>query len=440
MDTIQSLYQSIRNGSTTPSLILEKYLERIKRIDPLISAWEYLDPKQARIDAQIAEKELNSGLDRGKLHGIPFGIKDIIDVNDWPTKAGCMSWNRSFARKDATIINRLRKAGVILVGKTVTTAYASFDPPSTRNPWDLNRTPGGSSSGSAASVACGMIPAALGTQTGGSITRPASYCGVASIKPTFGWISLDGVLPLAHSMDHMGMMAKTVEDLEIIWKEIHTPSRNTQDSEAKPAIAVLKSFFWKKASSEIKLMMEETVSKLEKSGAKISYLELPDSFENTIKDHRIIMAYEAFKIHEYWFRRRPEDYPSKITSLIREGSSIDLDDYNSCKERQIYWNDYLEKKMIGFNCFLVPATTSVAPTAETTGDPAFNSPWSFIGLPALSLPCQLSQSGLPLSIQLISQANSEAELFLLGKWCEKQINYLYRWPDGINKIISSDYF
>lgn len=440
MDTIQSLYQSIRNGSTTPSFILEKYLERIKRIDPLINAWEYLDPKQARTDAQIAEKELASGLDRGKLHGIPFGIKDIIDVNDWPTKAGCMSWNRSFARKDATIINRLRKAGAILVGKTVTTAYASFDPPPTRNPWNLNMTPGGSSSGSAASVACGMIPAALGTQTGGSITRPASYCGVTAIKPTFGWIPLDGVLPLAPSMDHMGMMAKTVEDLEIIWEELHTPSRNKLDAPKVPSIAVLKSFFWNKASAEIKLMIEETVCKLENAGAKISYIELPDSFEKIINDHRAIMAYEAFKIHEYWIERRPEDYPTKITSLIHEGSSVDIDDYTSCKERQIYWNAYLEKKLHGFHCFLVSATTSAAPTADSTGDPAFNSPWSFTGLPALSFPCKLSQSGLPLSIQIVSQENSESELFLMGKWCEKQINYLYRFPDGINKIISDEYF
>ncbi|RLS85279.1 MAG: amidase, partial [Planctomycetota bacterium] len=197
MDSIQTLYQSIKQGSTTPLNLLDKYLDRIKQIDPIINAWEFLDPQQARSDAIIATKEIASGLHRGKLHGIPFGVKDIIDVNDWPTRAGCMSWTRSLARQDAAIITKLRKAGAILVGKTVTTAYASFDPPPTRNPWNLQKTPGGSSSGSAAAVASGMIPAALGTQTGGSITRPASYCGVAAIKPTFGWISFQGVLPFA---------------------------------------------------------------------------------------------------------------------------------------------------------------------------------------------------------------------------------------------------
>ena len=435
MDSIQSLYQSIREGSTTPITLLDKYLERIKQIDPIINAWEFLDPQQAKIDAIIATKELESGLYRGKLHGIPFGIKDIIDVNDWPTRAGCMSWARSFARQDAAIITKLRKAGAILVGKTVTTAYASFDPPPTRNPWNLQKTPGGSSSGSAAAVACGMIPATLGTQTGGSITRPASYCGVAAIKPTYGWMPLEGVLPLAQSMDHMGMLAPKIEDLEIIWEEI-TQTRNTKPKITKPPrIAVLKSFFWDNASEEIRQMLDETIKKLEKAGAQIAFLDLPETFAESIKEHRTIMSFEAFKIHEYWISRRPEDYPPKITSLITEGSKIKPDYYNACKTKQKVWKNFFEINLKQNDCYLVPATTTEAPGIETTGDPAFNSPWSFTGLPALSMPCQLSQSGLPLAIQLISQSNTELKLFQLGKWCEKEINYSYRCPDGLTKII-----
>jgi aspartyl-tRNA(Asn)/glutamyl-tRNA(Gln) amidotransferase subunit A len=435
MDSIQSLYQSIREGSTTPISVLDKYLERIKLIDPIINAWEFLDPQQSKADAINATKEIASGLNRGKLHGIPFGVKDIIDVNDWPTRAGCMSWARSFARQDATIITRLRKAGAILVGKTVTTAYASFDPPPTRNPWNLQKTPGGSSSGSAAAVASGMIPAALGTQTGGSITRPASYCGVAAIKPTFGWVPLDGVLPLAQSMDHMGMLAPTIEDLEIIWEELTQPKNIKLDTSKAPSIAVLKSFFWDNASEEIRQMLDETIKKLQRAGAQITLIELPETFAKSIAEHRAIMSYEAFKIHEYWISRRPEDYPPKITSLIKEGSLVKPEYYISCKNQQKYWKDYFEINLKQHDCFMVPATTTEAPSNETTGDPAFNSPWSFTGLPALSMPCQLSQSGLPLAIQLVTQSNTESKLFQLGKWCEKEINYSYRCPDGLNKII-----
>ncbi|NBR05781.1 MAG: amidase [Planctomycetes bacterium] len=435
MDSIQSLYQSIKEGSTTPINLLDKYLERIKQIDPIINAWEYLDPQQAKADAIKATKEINSGFCRGRLHGIPIGIKDIIDVNDWPTRAGCMSWARSFARQDATIVTKLRKAGAILVGKTVTTAYASFDPPPTRNPWNLQKTPGGSSSGSAAAVSAGMIPAALGTQTGGSITRPASYCGVASIKPTFGWISLDGVLPLAQSMDHMGMMAPKIEDLEIIWEEVTETTNRIPEAPKPPCIAVLKSFFSEKASDEMRNMLNENIKNFQRAGAQVAFMELPEAFANLTTEHRAIMSYEAFKIHEYWISRRPEDYPPKITSLIKEGSKISPDYYISCKNQQNHWKNYFEKNLKEHDCFLMPATTTEAPDNETTGDPAFNSPWSFTGLPALSLPCQLSKTGLPLAIQLVSRSNSEPKLFQLGKWCEKQIDYSYRCPNGLNKII-----
>lgn len=440
MNSIQNLYQSIRQGSTTPLELLDKYLQKIKVIDPVINAWEFLDPYQAQTDSIKAENELNSGLDRGKLHGIPFGIKDIIDVNDWPTRAGCMSWTRSLARQDATIITKLRNAGAILVGKTVTTAFASFDPPPTRNPWNLTKTPGGSSSGSAAAVACEMIPAALGTQTGGSITRPASYCGVASIKPTFGWMPLDGVVPLAQSMDHMGFMAMSVEDLKIIWNELTTASLKNTDLTQSPTFLVLKSIFWNEATVEIQEMLGNVIENLKKAGALISFLELPEKFPDIIKNHRAIMSYEAFKIHEYWISRRPEDYPPKITSLIHEGSKINHDYYLTCKTAQKSWKNYFESNLKENNCYLLPATNSEAPTADSTGDPVFNSPWSFTGLPALSIPSQLSKSGLPLSIQLISKSNSESNLLDNGRWIEHQLNYDFRYPTEISKIMNVNNF
>src|SRR5689334_21462428 len=216
MTTIHAAAADIRAGRLSPVDLLESCLERIDRYEERIRAWVLVDRDDARAEAKRLADELKRGQYRGPLHGIPIGIKDIFDVFDWPTAAGSRLWANSIARQDATVVRRLREAGAVLVGKTVTTQYASFDPPPTRNPWNPERTPGGSSSGSAAAVAAGMCLGALGSQTGGSITRPASYCGVAGCKPSYGAISLTGIVPLAESMDHPGPIARCAADLAIL--------------------------------------------------------------------------------------------------------------------------------------------------------------------------------------------------------------------------------
>src|SRR5947209_1667346 len=220
--TIHEAAAAIRRGELSPVELLEQCLARIDLLEEKVRAWVVVDRDGAREQAERLTRELKGGQDRGPLHGIPIGIKDIIDVFDLPTGCGSKLWANSYARKDATCVQRLRQAGAVILGKTVTTAYASFDPPVTRNPWDLTKTPGGSSSGSAAAVACGMCLAALATQTGGSTTRPASYCGVCSLKPSWGRVSVDGVLPLAPSMDHVGAMANCVRDLAIFYTVLAT--------------------------------------------------------------------------------------------------------------------------------------------------------------------------------------------------------------------------
>src|SRR6185437_6963028 len=221
--TITEAAELIRRGEVTPTDLLEQCFARIDRYEAKVRAWVVVDRDGAPQQAERLTAELKAGQNRGPLHGIPIAIKDIIDVFDLPTGCGSKLWANSIARKDATVVTRLRQAGAIIMGKTVTTAYASFDPPVTRNPWNLERTPGGSSSGSAAAVACGMCFGALATQTGGSITRPAAYCGVYSIKPTYNRVSLEGVLGLAPSMDHMGCMANSVRDLALIYEVISGP-------------------------------------------------------------------------------------------------------------------------------------------------------------------------------------------------------------------------
>src|SRR3954468_3073081 len=215
MHTIESAAAAIRRGDLTPVDLLDACLARIDRLEGRVLAWVLVDRDRARADAVRLTDELKRGTDRGPLHGIPIGVKDLFDVFDWPTAAGSKRWAQSYARQDCPTVARLRQAGAVLMGKTVTVAYAAFDPSPTRNPWNADRTPGGSSSGSAAAVACGMCFGALGTQTGGSITRPASYCGVYGLKPTYGSVSLEGVVPFASSFDHGGMIAGSVRDLAI---------------------------------------------------------------------------------------------------------------------------------------------------------------------------------------------------------------------------------
>src|SRR6516162_5471490 len=220
LPNIHAATVDLRQGRMTPVDLLDACLERIDRFEPRIKAWVLVDRDGARADAERLTAEIKRGQWRGPLHGIPLGIKDIFDVFDWPTAAGSRQWKDSIARQDAPVVRALREAGAVLVGKTVTTQYASFDPPPTRNPWDPARTPGGSSSGSAAALACGMCLGALASQTGGSITRPASYCGIPSCKPTYNRVNAAGVLPLASSMDHVGVIGRCALDLALMMEVI----------------------------------------------------------------------------------------------------------------------------------------------------------------------------------------------------------------------------
>src|SRR6185369_585994 len=223
MQTLHAAADDIRTGRRTPVDVLEECLANIDRLEDRVRAWVFVDRDGARTEAERLTREVKQGHYRGPLHGIPLGIKDIFDVFDWPTAAGSRLWKNSVARQDSTCVRRWRDAGAVFVGKTVTTQYASFDPPVTRNPWNSARTPGGSSSGSCAGVACGMCLGAIASQTGGSITRPAAFCGVAGIKPTYGRVSCHGVMPLAPSIDHPGPVASCVRDIAILLQAIAGP-------------------------------------------------------------------------------------------------------------------------------------------------------------------------------------------------------------------------
>jgi aspartyl-tRNA(Asn)/glutamyl-tRNA(Gln) amidotransferase subunit A len=424
--TIQAAADAIRRGQASPLDLLDQCLEQIDRYEKTVQAWVFVDRGLAREQAEQLTAELKAGQYRGPLHGIPIGIKDIVDVFDWPTAAGSKLWANSIAREDATIVKKLRHAGAILPGKTTTTQYASFDPAPTRNPWNRARTPGGSSSGSAAAVACGMCLGAVATQTGGSTTRPAAYCGVPSIKSSFGRVSGHGLVPLAPSMDHPGAIARCVWDLAVL---LQAMEQRTDASYLEglppvreplpPRLGRLRGLFDDLADMAMRALMVKVEDVLRVAGATVRDTVLPAEFSEVLLRHRQIMAVEAAEFHGSRLKRHPEDYGPAITKLLLEGLACPATEYTHAKQLQERLRGDASHWFTHCDALLVPATTSAAPDMSTTGDPAFNSPWSFTGLPAVSLPAGRSPEGLPLSIQLVGRPFGEHNLLQAAAWCEK---------------------
>jgi aspartyl-tRNA(Asn)/glutamyl-tRNA(Gln) amidotransferase subunit A len=442
--TIHETATQIRQGQRTPHALLDVCLALIDRFELRVRAWVFVDREGARAEAERLTAELKAGHYRGPLHGIPVGIKDIFDVFDWPTAAGSRRWAQSIARRDATVVARLRQAGAVLLGKTVTTAYASFDPPVTRNPWDPARTPGGSSSGSAAALASGMCPGALGSQTGGSITRPASFCGVAGLKPTYGRVSAAGVVPLASSMDHPGPMARCVRDLALLLQVIAGPDpldptcadRPVPDyligleRPMAPRLGRLRGLFEDMAEPPMRSLMERVARTFQERKAVLREVPLPAAFAEVLLRHRTVMAVEAAAYHGDRLRRHPADYPPRIRALLEEGLACPAPQYAQTKEHQRQLSREMLTCFEGVDVLLTPATRGAAPAADSTGDPAFNSPWSYTGLPTVSLPAGWSPEGLPLAIQLVGRPWGEAELLAAAAWCEQALSIEQREPAG----------
>lgn len=427
--TIHAAAAELRQGLATPSTLLEECLARIESHESQVHAWVVIDADGAREQAERLTTELQNGQDRGPLHGIPLGIKDIIDVFDLPTAAGSTRWAHSVARRDATVVQRLRHAGAVILGKTVTTQFASFDPSPTRNPWNLERTPGGSSSGSAAAVACGMCLGAMGSQTGGSIARPAAYCGVAGCKPTYGRVSTEGILPLAPSMDHPGPIAHCVTDLALLFDTIAEPLAYALAYKAEgfgelaqpPRIGRLRGFFDVRAEESVRAMLDQVSATLTANGAEVLDLALPASFAELVARHHVIMAVEAATYHEVRLRRHPDDYLPNIRTLLEEGLACSATEYANCRNHQQHLTQELAVMLSGLDGFLTPATVGPAPSVETTGDPAFNSPWSYSGQPTISFPAGKCEHGMPLAIQLVGRHWEESSLFAVAAWCERAL-------------------
>lgn len=387
------------------------------------------------VERTVAERdaELCRGLWRGPLHGIPIGVKDIYDVQGLPTLAAIPHRAAEPAKNDSAMVARLRRAGAIIVGKTVTTPYAYFDPPPTRNPWNLDRTPGGSSSGSAAAVASGMCLGALGSQTGGSITRPASFCGIAGYKPTFGWLSRHGMFPFSPSLDHPGPMARTVDDLAWMmtalaprWlrgnflRQISELSLPAVDQ--LPTFVVAEGAFTEKTRPEMQHALAETIEVLCGQGACIANTDASElDLSNLWRHHRCVMAVEIAASQAEHLTHCPDQFTPAVKALIEEGYVARSVNYAKALQFRREKRSLLRNVIAG-DIWLLPAACGEAPTPETTGDPCMNSPWSFLGFPTITIPMALSPAGLPLGLQLVAGPGQDLELFRAAKWCEAMLS------------------
>ena len=401
-------------------------LDRIQADDARIKAWTFVDPDLAarRAEALVAQ------LHKGALAGVPIGLKDIIDTDDMPTENGTPVDAGRRPERSATIAERLRAAGAVTIGKTVTTELAFMHPGPTRNPHDTSRTPGGSSSGSAAAVAAGMVPAAIGTQTGGSMLRPASFCGVVGYKPSHGAIARGGVLMTSRTLDTLGIFARSVEDVARVaaacfgaddrdpWSRESSGRDLVAGVLAEPPVAPRLAFVRGPAWERAEPTTHEAFGGLiETLGDRIVEIDLPEIFDQTLSTHRTVMAAELAAHVGHYIDRAPDQMSADLHAIIEEGRRVNAVDYLAALDARRQMNIELAPTFDRFDALVTPAAAGEALTGlGFTGDSSFLQLGSLTGAPAISLPLLKGPNNLPLGVQLIGPRNDDLRLLRVSAW------------------------
>jgi aspartyl-tRNA(Asn)/glutamyl-tRNA(Gln) amidotransferase subunit A len=423
----------VRSRAVSAVELVQALLARIETTEPRVQAWAAVDGDRAL--AAAAACDAATDLERGRiLNGVPIGLKAIYNVAGLPTTAGWDVRPPRPATSDAYTVMLLRTWGAVVLGHTVSTAFAMNDPPRTRNPWDPARTPGGSSSGSAAAVAARQVPAALGTQTAGSVLRPAAYCGVVGLKATYGRVRRQGIVPLSWSLDHPGPIARSVADAALILDvlagyDAREPGvRPHQGGEYATAAATPKAphlglvrDVLDRAEPEVRAHTQAVVAQLKQAGAQMREVALPEPFELWLAVHQVIMLAEAATAHADLHARRAAQYPPKLRANVEVGQLIPAAAYLRAQQ----WRRRIRRRALAMfadlDCLVMPTAANVAPEPSTTGDTRFQALWSLVGLPAITLPSGLSVDRLPFGLQLVAAPWQEATLLRAGRWCEQQL-------------------
>jgi aspartyl-tRNA(Asn)/glutamyl-tRNA(Gln) amidotransferase subunit A len=430
----------IREGKLTASALVDACLARIEETDPAVMAWVTVDREGARAAAAHLDAEAAAGRLAGPLHGIPVGLKDIIHAAGLRTTAGARGFADTIPAADAVAVARLRAAGAVILGKTHTTEFAYADPPMTRNPWSRERTPGGSSSGSAAAVAARMVPAALGSQTVGSVLRPAAYCGVVGFKPTYGRISRRGVLPLAWSLDHVGVLARGVADAALLFAALAGPDPEDPGSLVRPVpdvqevaervpdrpprLGLIGSPFRERAAPEMVACLERVASWLRSRGAAVEPVALPAIVGPLHAAIQVVVRAEAAAAHAELHRAHADRYRPRIRAVAELGQCVSAGLYLRAQRVRALARRELAPVLAAHDAVLMPAAPGPPPDPSTTGDPSFNAPWTGIGAPAIALPMGLAD-GLPLGLQLAAAPGRDGPLLAAARWVEDALDF---WP------------
>jgi Asp-tRNA(Asn)/Glu-tRNA(Gln) amidotransferase A subunit family amidase len=421
----------IRDGGVTSVDLVQACLARVREVDGQVQAWTFLDPEYALAQARAADQLRMSGQPIGVLHGVPVGLKDIIDTADMPTENGSVLHAGRTPSRDASVVSLLRGAGAVIMGKTVTTEFATRTPGKTRNPHNTGHTPGGSSSGSAAAVAAGMVPLALGSQTTGSTVRPASYCGVYGLKPTHGLVPRHGMFQLSRTLDHVGLFARAIEDIALLLEALASHDARDPDSRPRarvayrvaaateppraPMFAFVKTSMWDRVDADAREALDKLVERL---GNRVEVVELIASADEVLEWQRAIGGAEiAVNLRREWETGR-DKLSAALRARIEHGRGVLARDYLEALGRVpplvASLTDLFEQR---YDAILTPAAFGTAPKGlESTGDPAFCAVWTLCGMPALNVPGLRGANGLPLGAQLVGAPHRDGQLLRTARW------------------------
>ena len=411
---------AIRAGEITSEAYIHSLLERIEATDPEVRAWVHVDPESALRSARACQAQ-----GAGALAGVGIGVKDIIATQSQPTQFGSPIYAGASAPYDAECVTRLQRAGGFVLGKTVTTEFAFMEASKTRNPWRSAHTPGGSSSGSAAAVACGQVAAALGTQTNGSVIRPAAFCGVVGFKPTHDALPMAGVGAFSPTLDTLGVFARNVADCARLASCLAEDGRisETSPAAAPPRLALLAGYPWTTLDATQENAFAQAAAKLRAAGARIDELALPDPCSEAGTVQRTIMFREgAQQLGELQSRERGR-MSAKLNAALDEGRAVSDGDYRSALARRAAMIAAATAWLAPYDAILCAPARGVAPAdLSQTGDPACCTLWTLLGFPALTIPIALSE-GMPLGLQLASIAGADDRLLAVALWCEARLPF-----------------
>lgn len=409
---------AIAAGTLTSVALVEACLARIAAREPVVRAWEYLDPAQALQQARQRDHSPTQGL----LHGVPVAVKDLIDTVDMPTSYGSPIYAGHRPSWDAACVATLRAAGAVILGKTVTTEFAMFTPGKTANPHNPAHTPGGSSSGSAAAVADRMVPLALGTQTAGSIIRPASYCGVVGYKPTHGHLALAGIKALSQTLDTLGGMARSVADLALLRAVFMGGTGTLASLTQTPRIGLCRTPQWAQATDATHTALEAASRTLAAAGATVREVTLPPAFEELVTAQETIQIFEGARCCAYELTQHRAQLSRKLLELLAPAEGITYTAYAEALAVADRCRQQLEAVFATHDVLLVPSAPGEAPEGlEATGSPIFNRMWTLLHTPAVTLPGHTGPQGLPVGVQVIGALGQDDRLLAITAWMQERL-------------------